>query len=258
MVIFFDIDGTLVNQRRAEAAAAQRFLARYGDRLPHGHDVTAFCAEWRRLRERHGVHGRGLRATAAEHRRRRMRELFAASEPGLGDAEIDARLALWHEHYRAGWDAYDDVRDALESLASRHTLGVVSNGHVDLQRAKLRTLGLLQYFDVVTIAEEAGAAKPDARIFHLACRRARVRAAECVHVGDRLDTDVHGSRGAGLRGIWLNRLGEPGPGDVEALHTLGELAGSLADAGNASATTAAGPEAGRPPSRPARDAPLRA
>ena len=51
-----------------------------------------------------------------------------------------------------------------------------------------------------------GAAKPDPRIFEIALARAGATAAETVHVGDMLSTDVAGARAAGITPIHFDPL----------------------------------------------------
>jgi FMN phosphatase YigB (HAD superfamily) len=68
-------------------------------------------------------------------------------------------------------------------------------------------------------------AKPDPRIFELACGHLGVPARAAVYVGDRLEVDAVAAMAAGLRGIWLNRGGGAVPPGVEAIDDLAELAG---------------------------------
>jgi putative hydrolase of the HAD superfamily len=76
-------------------------------------------------------------------------------------------------------------------------LAVVSNWDVGL-RDHLAGLGLLPLFDAVVTSAEAGAAKPDPRIFELALLRLHAPARRTLHVGDS-DADREGARAAGLR-----------------------------------------------------------
>ena len=84
---------------------------------------------------------------------------------------------------------------------------------------------------------DVGFAKPDARIFALACERFDVHPAQAVYVGDRLETDAVGAAGAGLTGVWLDRSGAGAVDEVAAhgpaagiptITTLAELPGLLA------------------------------
>lgn len=59
------------------------------------------------------------------------------------------------------------------------------------------------------ISNDLGVAKPQPGIFYEACRRAHVRPASCVYVGDRFETDARAALNAGLAGIWISRGGRP-------------------------------------------------
>jgi HAD superfamily hydrolase (TIGR01509 family) len=67
--------------------------------------------------------------------------------------------------------------------------------------AVLEALGLAPLLDVVVLPADAGAAKPDPRIFQLALARLGVAAAEALYVGDDAEDDVAGATAAGLRAV---------------------------------------------------------
>jgi putative hydrolase of the HAD superfamily len=230
MIIFFDIDGTLIDQRKAETVAAGDFLDRYGPLLQHPYTLQEFCALWRQLRE---THARGFldgRFSWIEQQRRRMRDLFAAREPQLSDAEADRRFRFYQSRYRENWTLYDDTARALQSL-SRHRLGIVSNGSSEQQKAKLRQTGILHCFSVVLISEQAGVAKPDPGIFLAACGQAQCAPADAIHVGDRFELDARPSHAIGMRAVWLDRMGSGAAASngIQVIRSLGELAPRLRD-----------------------------
>ena len=98
---------------------------------------------------------------------------------------------------------YDDVLPGLLRLKGRVKIGSVTNGNADLQ-----TIGLARHFDASVAAPSFGVAKPDPRIFLEACRLLGVAPQEAVYVGDDLLLDVHGAQRAGLRAVWMNRIGK--------------------------------------------------
>jgi putative hydrolase of the HAD superfamily len=224
MIIFFDIDGTLVDQRKAETVAAGDFLSIYGELLEHHYTLDQFCSLWRRLRDKHARGFLDGRFSWVEQQRRRMRDLFAAREPRLCDAEADRRFAFYQRRYRESWTLYDDVAAALQALTECR-LGIVSNGNVEQQKAKLRRTGIEHLFSVVLISEQAGVAKPDPKIFLAACRRAQCAPHEAIHIGDHLELDALPSRAVGMRAVWLDRTrsGVPASG-IEVIHSLNQLA----------------------------------
>ena len=224
MMIFFDIDGTLIDQRKAETAAAGHFLAMYGRLLERRYTVEEFCVIWRRLREKHARGFLDGRISWVEQQRRRMRELFPAQQQRLSDAEADARFRFYQGRYRDSWTLFDDVAVALQSL-SGHRLGIISNGSLEQQLDKLRRTGIGDLFSVVVISEQAGVAKPDRRIFLAACRQAQCSPEEAVHIGDHLELDAGPSRASGMRALWLDRTGSGSPHNgIEVIHSLCQLA----------------------------------
>jgi putative hydrolase of the HAD superfamily len=84
-------------------------------------------------------------------------------------------------------------------------LGIVTNGPSKLQRGKIEGAGLHQLIDEIFISEEFGSGKPDAAIFHAACRSLKAEPATSWFVGDNPSADIIGAHNAGLRTIWLER-----------------------------------------------------
>jgi HAD superfamily hydrolase (TIGR01549 family) len=97
---------------------------------------------------------------------------------------------------------YDDVVPGLLRLKNSVLIGSISNGNADLQ-----AIGLSHHFKVSVAASQLGCAKPDAAIFHEACRQLGVAPHEAVYVGDDVLLDVQGAQRAGLRAVWMNRSG---------------------------------------------------
>jgi putative hydrolase of the HAD superfamily len=128
--------------------------------------------------------------------------LLAAFEQAGEDA---AKVELAMTEFFAARNAvtpYDDVLPGLTRLRERTLIGSVSNGNADLQ-----TIGLSHHFKVSVAAHQLGCAKPDAAIFHAACRELGVVPADAVYVGDDILLDVQGAQRAGLRAVWMNRTG---------------------------------------------------
>jgi HAD superfamily hydrolase (TIGR01509 family) len=105
------------------------------------------------------------------------------------------------------WRPFPDTAPVLDELRVRgYRLAVLSNNSPIIEH-QLRALGIADRFEAVTSSEEAGVAKPDPRIFALACERMGVVPGAAVHVGDRLRADALASRSAGLRPVLLDPAG---------------------------------------------------
>jgi FMN hydrolase / 5-amino-6-(5-phospho-D-ribitylamino)uracil phosphatase len=145
-----------------------------------------------------------MRAAPAEERhdltrlrRRWLREVAAAA------GASPERLST--EGFEVFWLARNEVEPDPEAaqvldLLSRHfRLGAISNGNADVFRTPLGC-----YFEFAVPAAEAGAAKPDPRIFRHAARRAGLPEGSILHIGDDPVCDVVGARNAGLQAGWFN------------------------------------------------------
>lgn len=93
---------------------------------------------------------------------------------------------------------HDGVQETLEALHGHARLHVITNGFAEVQHLKLRNGGIAHWFDVVLTSEQAGARKPDPRVFQEALRRARAEASGSMMVGDNPVADIAGARGAGM------------------------------------------------------------
>lgn len=87
------------------------------------------------------------------------------------------------------------IRSALEALHGRVKIGIVSDAIVT-PGIQLREIidghGLLHFFDSFVFSDEAGAAKPDPKVFDIATAELGVARHELVHIGDREYNDING------------------------------------------------------------------
>jgi putative hydrolase of the HAD superfamily len=216
-MIFFDIDGTLIDHASASAAASLSFFDHFPGAIPFSREQ--FPAAWEEILNKHFDRFCRGELSLWEQRRARLREVFAA--PEMNDQETDARCLVFIRDYETLTRAFDDAEPCLQTLAGER-LGIISNGAREQQIGKLQRAGLLHYFSVMVYSEDVGLGKPSASIFLEACRRAGDASEHCVHIGDDLEADVVPSRALGMRGIHLSRTGKS-PVDPPVISTLRNL-----------------------------------
>ena len=143
-----------------------------------------------------------------------VRSTFLAADSARRVPDFDACFeGLWR-HYAspAAWRLREGAAEILARLRERGLrTGVVSNVDGRLP-ALLQGLGLAGLIDAVVLPSDAGAAKPDSRIFQLALRRLGAAPSEALFVGDDAEHDLKGAREAGLEAV-----------DAAALATLRDL-----------------------------------
>jgi 2-haloalkanoic acid dehalogenase type II len=213
--VFLDALGTLV-ELQPPAPRLRRLLAAEGFEVSEERAAAGFAAEISYYLAHH-LEGSD-RARLDDLRDRCATAMMKALDlPGLDHAT--ARRAMLGS---LEFTPYPDALEALRELRERgHATIVVSNWDCSLPDW-LGSTGLLDLVAGVVTSADAGAAKPDPRVFRRALELAGVDGPEAVHVGDSLDNDVAGARAVGIRSILIQRNGEP-PAGVEAVSSLTEL-----------------------------------
>ncbi|MEM7304735.1 MAG: HAD family hydrolase, partial [Pseudomonadota bacterium] len=153
-----------------------------------------------------------------ELRRAGLREL--ADEFDYPEKMADEGLALFRK-YRNQVTPYAASEPALSLLKKHFKLGAITNGNAQLEKISLGS-----YFDFVVTAEDAGASKPDPRLFIRASEMADIPVNHIVHVGDCAQSDVVGANNAGCLSVWLNRNRQAWPGGQNphaVIHCISEL-----------------------------------
>src|SRR3954453_2541427 len=219
-MIFFDIDGTLIDHASASAAASLIFFDKFPGVIPFSRDE--YPAVWEQILNKNFKRWCLGQVSLWEQRRARMRDVFAA--PEMSDDEADARYRIFIREYEDLTRPFADAEPCLQRLAGQH-LGIISNGAREQQIGKLKRAGLLKFFSVMVYSEDVGLGKPSHRIFLEGCRRAGDSSERCMHIGDDLEADVVPSRALGMRGFHLSRTGESpvGPPVISTLNHLTEI-----------------------------------
>lgn len=207
--VFFDLVGTLVDQE-SDVAAHERLMGsvkrRYAleDAVPellgeyHVLGADLFEEERRRGMERGPSFERAYTACFVAMLERR------GFEPGEQDEAWfhDAYLRCHRERVRL-------VPEAKRCLAAVRKLpvhlGVISDIDAVMLDDHLDFLGLRGVVDSATSSEDAGALKPDERVFRAALERAGCEPREALMVGDSLERDVDGALAVGMHAVLIDR-----------------------------------------------------
>jgi FMN phosphatase YigB (HAD superfamily) len=187
--VTIDAYGTLVTLRDP-AGALDRALRARGIERPRGEVAAAFAVEARYYRDR--SHEGADEASLALLRRDCASVFLEALGTDLDPADFAPAFV--------GALEFEAVPGAVEAVAELERIGlrlaVVSNWDVALTE-HLERIGLAGRFGAIVTSAEAGAPKPDPRIFELTLERLRVRPERALHVGDS-EADEEGARAAGM------------------------------------------------------------
>jgi putative hydrolase of the HAD superfamily len=137
------------------------------------------------------------------------------------------RLRRYHDASNLWEELMPGTIAALEQLAPRYRLGVVSNANGTV-RALMTRLGLDRFFDVVVDSHEEGVQKPDPRLFRIGVERMGAAPESTVYVGDIFAIDVLGARAAGLSAVLIDPHGLHTDKPCDRITTMLELPALLA------------------------------
>ena len=223
-VALFDLDDTLFAHRHAVELGLAAHRDALGGAIAAADHATE-SARWHALEERHYHRYLQGELDFLGQRRARARDFVAPYGIELpADAEADAWFDSYLAEYENRWTLHDDALpclDALDAAVPPIRIGVITNGDIIFQTAKMTATGLLPRIEHTIASGEVGVAKPDAAIFAHACEVFGVEPGAATYIGDRLHTDALGASGAGLLGIWLDRAGIASHGQLAEARAAG-------------------------------------
>ena len=217
--VLFDVDDTLLDFGKAEAAAIRKTFERIG--IPVTDELIRRYSEinaqqWSRFEK------------GEITREKLLTERFDILFSELG-INVPSEMAQASYEYLLGIGHYfvDGAEELLEALKDKYELYIVSNGNASVQDRRLKSAGIVPYFREVFISERVGFNKPSAEFFDACFEHIPgFEKDKAVIVGDRLSSDILGGINAGVKTCWFNPRGDAPdpdiPADYEIKH-LGEL-----------------------------------
>lgn len=229
--VIFDLGDTLVSHMGSKTELFRRICQEANVPLPEDRRLVHAAAaagwrdgmnrvnplDWKDLGWREHVFRTGLTAAGIEEERERYVETLM-------------RMKLPKPANEVMPHAFELLRDLR---VNGYKLAIVSNYYGNLTEVLERTK-LAPLFDAAFDSDVVGLAKPEPRIFHLACEALGVTPEEAVYVGDMPPYDAEGASRAGLHPVLLDPCGiwnEHGDyTHVRNIRSLEELPGVLLEA----------------------------
>src|SRR5437588_3413027 len=207
--VVFDYGHTIVDFRRTEVALLDAYK-QIRERIEAALEIDA--PEVGHLIDR--VANEVDRLVGASYEERRMEELdvlqvFDEVLRNVLGLEVPRDVvghivALDHSAFTNTITVSEENRAVLAELKTAGLLlGLISNVTLlpDLMRADIEALGIGEHLDGALFSSEVGVRKPDPRIFTAMLEKLGVEPHHAVFVGDRLNDDIAGAKGVGMRAI---------------------------------------------------------
>ncbi|TNE73514.1 HAD family hydrolase [bacterium] len=196
--IYFDLDDTLLNHRKAEKLALadiwQEFelnkLVTIEQLQETYHHINVFLWE---------MYGRGEIDRDELQRTRFERTLFRIESTSSWQEVGDRYMERYQEH----WTWIKGAQKAFETIKKHYPVGILTNGFAETQRIKLKKFNLDTPEIKIVISEDVGIMKPQAGIFEAATTISGFQSNEILYVGDSYSSDVLGGSGFGWDVAWF-------------------------------------------------------
>ncbi|NBI28706.1 HAD family hydrolase [Chengkuizengella marina] len=219
-MIFFDIDDTLLDFKEAEHQGVKKFYNKFPDVINIKEDK--FYDHWCTIGKKHFNRFLKGELTFEEQKAERIKEIFHLVKLPLDDVTAGQYFSIYLTHFEESWQAFDDVIPCLQQLQN-YRMGIITNGYEEQQIQKLKKIGVYDYFEIIVTASDVGTAKPNKRIFEVACQKAKVKPSSCYYIGDDYKSDILACEKVNMRGIWLNRKNQKVDTHVSWINNLYEL-----------------------------------
>lgn len=214
--VLFDVDDTLLDFGKAEAAAIRKTFERIG--IPVTDELIRRYSEinaqqWSRFEK------------GEITREKLLTERFDILFSELG-INVPSEMAQASYEYLLGIGHYfvDGAEELLEALKDKYELYIVSNGNASVQDRRLKSAGIIPYFKDIFISERVGFNKPSAEFFEACFEHIRgFEKDKAVIVGDRLSSDILGGINAGVKTCWFNPRGDAPDPDIPADYEIKHL-----------------------------------
>jgi 2-haloacid dehalogenase len=191
-LITFDCYGTLIDWENGMLVALRPLFLRDGHRVPDTQILELYGEIEAELESGPYLPYRQVLAKTAQEIGRQMSIAISPEQA----AAFANSLTLWKP--------FMDTLPALQSLAKKFRLGIISNVDDDLFAETRKKLAPVE-FDFVVTAQQVQSYKPSHKNFEEAVRRSGLSKNQILHAGQSLYHDVAPANALGIRNVWVNR-----------------------------------------------------
>lgn len=219
--IFFDLDITLIDVKKAQYAAIEDLYNIYA--FNNVVDLHSFSKKWDELTDYHYAFYTKKEISYEEQRNRRIIDLFACYDMKL-DKTPKEIYDIYLKTFEDNWSIFDDVYNVIEELYNKgYKLGVISNGDLNQQTDKLKRTGIYKFFEIITTSSEYDYSKPNPKLYEAIIRRFNIDKKEMIMIGDQVEKDIIPCLSIGIDAIWLNRKEKENKENVKEIKSLKDI-----------------------------------
>lgn len=214
--IFFDLDDTLLDFKRAEKISLVKMFTETGiepkeELLKRYSEINA--EEWGKLERKE--------TTMEILLINRYRRLF--DEYGI-DKDPTAACGMYENNLAYGFYVMPFAVETLNQLYKKFNLYIASNGRTEIQTARLEKADMTKYFKGIFVSETVGCEKPDKQFFdYCFLHSGGAKKEDSIMVGNSLSSDIAGGGNAGIKTCLLCLDGKKERGNIKPDYIINSL-----------------------------------
>ncbi|MEM8484210.1 MAG: HAD-IA family hydrolase [Bacteroidota bacterium] len=210
--VYFDLDDTILDHRKAEKRALADVRVQHSDILGTFNKKTIEDVYHEGNVKLWHQYGAG-EITKPQLQRKRFEYLLDGL--AIKGVNPDKMGAYYIERYTHYWDYIEGAEQAFFQIAEKYPVGVLTNGFAKTQHKKLAQFATMRdKLASIVVSEEFGYMKPHPKLFAYAAEQAETPPENIVYVGDSMHSDVKGGQQAGWTVIWYAPQTEEAPANV--------------------------------------------
>jgi len=204
-VLFFDLDRTLWDYRSNSEQTLKDLVKKYAPQLIEKFDE--FLTIFYDVNESLWMEYRNGRLSKEKLSTQRFIDSFKQlgfdAEPFAEELSVDYITESPNKTR-----LFPQTIETLEYLKNAgYRMYLLTNGFVEVQKVKIKDSKLEPFFERMITSEEAGYQKPHEKIFEFALTIVKAEKADCLMIGDDLESDIEGARNFGIDTVFFNPAG---------------------------------------------------
>ncbi len=214
--ILIDLDNTIFDFSAAEAVALRHVLTDIGIE-PTEESIATYSrinkAQWERMER-----GEIVREVVLILRYEIFfREMGIDKDPAAAEKLYEKYLSIGHYYM-------PHAEEFLAAVKGKYRIYLATNGIKEIQNGRLKSAGLLDYFDGIFISSDFGVHKPSVAYFdECFARMENPDKEKTVIIGDSLSSDILGGKNAGIKTIYYNPKAVPNQTDLKPDFEVSDL-----------------------------------
>ena len=195
--LLFDADNTLWNFSKSEVYALEKSFA--DEKIPYQKSyLKTYHVENKKCWD---AFERGD-LTQDRLRTLRMEKFFQVLEMDFDPVKFSE---LYHHNLSITDFMIDGAYELLDRLKGHFKMALVTNGLKEVQRGRIETTKIGDYFETIVISDEIGVSKPHAGFFDYTFEQINhPPKSSALMIGDSLNSDIYGGNSYGLDTCWYN------------------------------------------------------